>query len=155
MPNFKHITANNNLRELVKSAFDTEIKLAGAWGYNKEESTIIQANEHNLPLAQFEHTLASMRAYLEMNMTQEKEDRYGSINLNETARESFDDKGLTFHKVGYEITAMKDEDYATFINEYKEGYGKDNFDLADHFKRRKKATLTRVVNHWFEVSSIL
>ena len=143
------------MRKVVKSAFDVDLEVAGAWGYNKEESTILQGNHNNSPLNQFEHTLASMRAYLEMNMTQEKKDRYGSINLNEISREYFEDNGLTYHEVNYEITAMKDDDYAIFINEYKEGYGKENFDLNDHFKRRKEKTLTRTVKHWFEVSSVL
>jgi len=155
MPNFKPITSSNNIREVVKSAFDVNLELTGAWGYKKEESTVLQGNHNNLPLNQFEHTLASMRAYLEMNMTQVKKDRYGSINLNEISRENYDDNGLTYHEVNYEITAMKDEDYATFINEYKEGYGKEEFDLNDHFKRRKEKTLTRTVKHWFEVSRVL
>lgn len=155
MPNFKPITSGNDMREVVKSAFDVDLEVAGAWGYNKEESTVLEGNQNNLPLNQFEHTLASMRAYLEMNMTQEKKDRYGSINLNEISRESFNDNGLTYHKVNYEITAMKDDDYATFVNAYKEGYGKETFNLTDHFKRRKEATLTRVVTHWFNVSSVL
>lgn len=155
MPKFKHITSNNDIKEVVRSAFDTDLELAGAWGYNKEECTIIQANDNNIPLNQLEHTLASMRAYLEMNMTQEKENRYGSINLNELSRESFDDKGLTYHEVSYEITAIKEGDYAKFINAYKEGYGKDSFDLDDHFKSRKEATLRRVVTHWFEVSKVI
>ena len=151
MPNFKPITSSNDMREVLKSAFDVDLEVAGAWGYNKEKSTVLQENHNNLPLNQFEHTLASMRTYLEMNMTQEKEDRYGSINLKEVSRESFDDNGLTYHEVSYEITAMKDDDYATFISEYKEGYGKDTFDLNDHFKRRKERTLTRTVKYWFEV----
>ena len=155
MPNFKPITSSNDMREVLKSAFDVDIEVSGAWGYNKKESTVLEGNHNNLPLNQFEHTLASMRAYLEMNMTQKKKDRYGSINLNETARESFNDNGLAYHEVNYEITAMKDEDYTTFINEYKEGYGKEDFDLNDHFKRRKERTLTRTVKHWFEVSSVL
>ena len=54
----------------------------------------------------------------------------------------------------YEITAMKENTYALFINEYKEGYGTEGFDLNEHFKRRKEATHTRIVTHWFEVSSI-
>ena len=154
MPNFKKIISDNNLREVIKSAFDTDLELSGAWGYTQAESTVLQANHHNLPLSQLEHTLVSMRSYLEMHMTQEKDDRYGSINVNEISRESVNEQGFIYHKVIYEITAMKDEDYTSFINEYKEGYGKDDFDLSDHFKRRKEKTLSRTVKYWFEVSAV-
>jgi hypothetical protein len=88
-------------------------------------------------------------------MTLEKEERYGSINVNETHREQIKINGLIFDKVIYEITAIHENIYASFIHEYKEGYGKENFDLHDHFKRRKEATLTRVVTHWFEVSKVI
>jgi hypothetical protein len=155
MSNFKHIPSDNDIRKMIKSAFDADLELDGAWGYSKEESTILQAKDNTVPIYQLEHTLALMRAYLEMNMTLEKEARYGSINVNEISREDFKNRGLHYHKINYEISAMKDEAYANFINEYKEGYGKDDFDLTEHFKKRKDATLTRVVVHWFEVSKVL
>ena len=46
---------------------------------------------------------------------------------------------------------MREDDYTSFINEYKEESETKGFDMADHFKRRKEATLTREVTHWFEV----
>jgi len=155
MSNFKQIESTNNLREVIKSAFDTELILSGAWGYTEAEATIIEANKQAISLSQLEHTLASMRAYLEMNMTLEKEERYGSINVNETTREQIKAGSHIYDKVTYEITAIQEDLYASFINEYKESYGKKNFDLNDHFNRRKEATLTRKVTHWFEVSSVI
>jgi hypothetical protein len=155
MSNFNKIETNNNLSEVIKSAFDTNFKLSGAWGYSKNESTIIEANDNNIPLNQFEHTLASMRTLLEMNIMQKKDNRYGSINLNEISRESLSQNSLIYHSIKYKVTAMKDNDYAIFINEYKEKYGKDDFDLSEHFKRRKEATITRYVTYWFEVSNII
>ena len=152
MSTFKQLESDGDLQEVIKSAFDTTLSVSGAWGYTQALATIIEKTD--LPTIQLEHTLASMRAYIEMNMTQEKEDRYGSINLNETLREQIQKDGLTYDKVIYEITAMKEGTYALFINEYKEGYGTEGFDLNEHFKRRKEATLTRVITHWFEVSNI-
>jgi DNA-binding PucR family transcriptional regulator len=131
------------------------LTLSGAWGYTQTQATVIEANEHAIPLSQLEHMLISMRTYLEMNMTLEKKQRYGSININETHRDQIKTNSLVFDKVTYEITAMQEDIYASFINEYKEGYGKENFDLNDHFKRRKEATLTRIVTYWFEVSKII
>jgi len=49
---------------------------------------------------------------------------------------------------------MKEDLYTAFIKEYKEGYGKENFDLIEHFKKRKEATLTREVTHYFKVNSV-
>ncbi|RRS32144.1 MAG: hypothetical protein P794_01850 [Epsilonproteobacteria bacterium (ex Lamellibrachia satsuma)] len=155
MPVFKQIFSNNDLKEVIKSAFDTDLPLNGAWGYTKSLSTVIEANQSNIPLPQLEHMITSMRAYLEMNMTLEKEERYGSINVNETAREQTKEDDLIYDKVTYEITAMREDTYAAFINEYKEGYGTTEFDLNGHFQKRKEATLTREVIHWFEVSKVI
>ena len=54
----------------------------------------------------------------------------------------------------YEITGIKEDLYNIFIKEYKEGYGKEDFDMSDHFKKRKDATLIREVVYYFEVSAL-
>ena len=46
---------------------------------------------------------------------------------------------------------MKERDYKIFIAEYKEKNGEADFDMSQHFQRRKEATLTREVIYWFEV----
>jgi len=149
MSQFDILKSDNNLQEIINTAFDTDLDISGSWGYTQELSTIIHTS--NAPLSQFQHMFASMRAYVEMNMTLEKENRYGSINLNETAREQINQDNLLYDKVTYSVTAMKENIYATFINAYKEGYGKEDFDLSEHFNKRKEATLTREVTHWFEI----
>ncbi len=154
MSDFKPIASNNDIKEVIRSAFDTDLDLSGAWGYSKETSTVIERNENSIPLNQLEHTLSSMRAYLEMNMTLSEEARYGSINVNELSRETIKEEGKIYHQVTYALTAMKESEYAIFIDEYKKGYGKEEFDLNDHFMRRKEKTLSRTVKHWFEVSRI-
>ena len=150
MPHFPPLSSDNDLKEVIKSAFDSDLPVDGSWGYAQDSSTKIESSD--IPLPQIEHIFASMRAYVEMNMTLEKENRYGSINLNELSREKIDNSGHSYHKVKYEITAMKESIYAQFIKEYKEGYGKVSFDLDTHFKRRKEATLHREVTHWFSLS---
>jgi len=146
MQKFKEIVAEENLREFVKVAFNADLNIAGAWGYTKELATVI-SKENEGSVAQIEFTLATMRAYLEMNMTLEEKERYGAINLTEVKRESFDN----FDKVTYEISAMKEHDYKRFIAEYKEKNGEADFDMSQHFQRRKEATLKREVIYWFEV----
>lgn len=149
MPKFQTLDTENNLKEIIKSAFDTELPINGSWGYTEALSTIIHTSD--IPLIQFEHMFASMRAYVEMNMTREKDERYGSINLTEISREELTLKEDTYHKVSYEITAIKESTYNTFIQEYKEHYGKESFDLNLHFQKRKEATLHREVLHWFKI----
>lgn len=144
MSNFKQIQPGDDIKEVIKAAFDADIEVKGEWGYTQALASVIENSEQ---IKQVEHTLATMRAYIEMNMTVQKEDRYGSINLNEKDRE--EEGG--FHKVTYEISAMKENEYAGFIDEYKAGHSQPEFDISDHFKRRKEATLTRKVTHWFEV----
>jgi hypothetical protein len=107
-----------------------------------------------MPIDQFEHTFAPMRAYIEMNMTLTKEERYGSINPHEIKREEIREADLVYDKVTYEVTGMKEDLYAFFIDEYKANSEKPDFDLADHFNRRKEATLKRTVEHWFEISTV-
>ena len=152
---FKQISNKNPIAEVIQSAFDTKLSLSGGWGYLQEDASVIEKNEQGVPLSQFEHMLASMRAYLEMNMTLDKTERYSSINLNELSRETIEENDKRFNKVTYEISAMKESTYTTFINEYKEEYGKESFDLQKHFERRKEETLTKIVNYWFEISKIM
>ena len=75
----------SGLKRDIKTAFDSDLPVTGSWGYTKDDVTIIEAS--NMPLKQIEHIFASMRAYVEMNMTLQEGERYGSINLNEKTRE--------------------------------------------------------------------
>ena len=149
---FEELKSDNDLKQIIKSAFDVDLDIAGSWGYTQELSTIIHSTD--TPLVQMEHIFASMRAYVEMNMTQEKEIRYGSINLNEVSRKKIVKDTLLYDVVTYKLTAMKEDIYAHFIKEYKEGYGKNDFDLSEHFTRRENSTLTREVTHWFETTQL-
>ena len=150
MPTFTPLISDNDIKEVIQSAFDTDLDIKGAWGYTEAQSTHIVHTD--MPLTQFEHIFASMRAYVEMNMTQEETTRYGSINLSEISRkESINDQG-TFHTVKYSLTAMLESTYTTFIKEYKACHGEKDFDLKLHFQKRKEATLHREVTHWFKIA---
>ena len=142
------------IKEVIQAAFDTSLPVSGGWGYRQDDATILEANSDNTPLTQLEHMLASMRAYLEMNLTVKESERYGSINLNEKSRKQHQDNGKVWDEVVYTLTAMKESDYAMFIEEYKEGYGKETFDMQAHFARRKEATLTQELTYWFDVTHI-
>jgi hypothetical protein len=155
MSSFKQIPSSEPIADVIKSAFDAVLPVEGGWGYDKHEATVFYDNPQQLPVEQLEHMLISMRAYLEMNMTLPKEARYGSINVNEKLRETVTEENHIYHKVVYEISAMKEEDYERFIEAYKEGYGKEMFDVDAHFRQRKAATLLRSVMYWFEVSKIV
>ncbi len=150
--NFQKIACEEDIKLLIKSAFSVELNLSGCFGYSKDEALII--NSTNAPLKQLEHTLASMRAILEMSMTLPKEKRYGAINVNEIQRETISSDDKRYDKVTYEITAMKESDYAAFIEEYKEGMEREGFDVEDHFRRRKEATIKREVTFWFDISNL-
>lgn len=149
MITFDQLSDDDKIQEVIKSAFDADIPIDGSWGYTKEASTIITTSD--TPYAQTEHMFASMRAYIEMNMTQDETSRYGSINVNELCREEITIDTHMYHKVSYEITAMIESLYTIFIKEYKENYGKKDFNLTEHFKKRKEATLKREVTHWFKL----
>jgi len=151
MITFEKLPETLDIRELIKTTFETDLELAGGWGYTKDDATIIEAIPPNMTLNQLEHMVTSIRAHLEMNITQEKENRYGAINANERAREESGSSDAIFNRVTYEITGIKEDIYNAFSKEYKEGYGKEEFDLNVHFRNRKEATLTREIVHFFKI----
>ena len=146
MQEFKEIEAEEDLANFIQVAFNADLKVSGGWGYTKALATIVeQGNEGSV--AQIEFTLATMRAYLEMNMTLEEDERYGAINLNELSRVVEGE----YEKVTYEISAMRELEYKKFIAEYKENSEKPDFNMTEHFNRRKEATLKREVIYWFKI----
>lgn len=154
MLQFKPIQNDNDLKEVIKSAFDMDLRVTGSWGYAPDEATIIEKTE-NMSIEELQYTIASMRTYIEMNMTLPKQERYGSINLNETERIETEKDNMLFYEVVYMVSAMKEEAYESFINEYKECFGKEDFDLALHFEKRKNATLTREIKYYFKINKTL
>ncbi|RLA75903.1 MAG: hypothetical protein DRG78_20090 [Epsilonproteobacteria bacterium] len=155
MITFQNIEDNHNTKKTINTLFGVELQLNGGWGYAIVDATTIEDIQEGIPIYQLEHMIVSMRSHLEMNITQEKDNRYAGINANELSRENIKKNEFTYDKVTYEITAMKEDIYNKFIQEYKEGYGKENFDITEHFKKRKEATLIREVVHYFEISKII
>jgi len=151
---FNELPPQDNLQAYIKAAFNMEFPLSGDWGYTQAQATVIESLPEGISLNQLEHTLAMMKAQLEMSLTQEENNRYSGINVNEKKRESITVGTDIFEKVTYEVAGMKEEDYSTFVQEYKDGYESNELDLNDHFKRRKEATLIREVYHYFEVSKV-
>ena len=147
MKQFKEITVKEDLQNFIKVVFNTDLKVSGAWGYSKTLATVIEQGNKG-SVAQTEFTLATMRAYLEMNMTLEEDERYGGIKLNELSRVTEGE----YEKVIYEVSAMRELEYKVFIAEYKENSENPNFDMMGHFNRRKEATLKREVSYWFKVA---
>jgi len=143
------IDSKESMRELVKMAFQTDLVISGAWGYSKELSTVLEDISPNTKV-QIQFTLATMRAYLEMNMTLGENERYAAINLNEIQRKL---EG-SYEKVSYEISAIKELEYNAFITEYKENLEKKTFDINEHFSKRKEATLKREVIYWFKIKEL-
>ncbi len=137
----------DDIKEVLKVAYDVELDVSGSWGYNKNSPTIIGKNTQT-PKAQLEYMLASMRVNLEMNITQPKESRFGGINVNELKREVIG----KIDKVTYVVSAIKESDYTFFIQEYKENHEKTSFDMEEHFRRRKEATIKKEIIYFFKLS---
>ena len=146
MQSFPTVSHEENLKGMIERVYETQIEVDGGWGYDQASATLLRPMP--FPKTQLQHNLAHMRVYLEMNIVQEETNRYGGIDLIEIDRESID----RYEKVTYRVTGILEGEYNDFINEYKEGYGKEDFDLNDHFARRKAATLTREIEYWFDLS---
>lgn len=140
----------DNIKNIIKVAFNLDLEVSGSWGYTQDKATIILDKKENINGVEL--SLATIRANLEMNMTLSEELRYASINLKEISREIINEGDKTYHKVLYEIEAMKESEYKIFIQEYKDNYKVLDFDLEGHFKRRKLATIKREIVYFFEIS---
>jgi len=146
MVTFPTMTNEGDLRAMIVRVYETDLDVSGEWGYDPQSATRLRPMP--FPKVQLQFNLAHMRVYLEMNITQPETDRYGGIDLQEIEREQVGDR----ERVRYRVTGIPEAEYNAFIDEYKEGYGKEDFDLSDHFARRKAATLTREIEYWFDLS---
>ncbi len=150
MTETKQISALDDIQEVIKSAFGVDLDVAGGWGYSIEDAIAI--NQQGSNIKQIEHTLCSMRSHLELNLTRKQSQRYGGININELSRETLVVHDKNYDKVTYKIDAMLESIYSKFIDEYKQGYGKEEFDLEKHFSDRKNATEHKSVEMFFLLS---
>ncbi len=149
---FQELPSGDEIREVINSSFDITLDISGDWGYTRERA--LHLGKIDGEIEQIEHMLASMRAYLEMNMTQPQECRYGAINVNERSRERVEEEGRIYDKVVYEASGMLESEYAAFIEEYKERYDTPGFDIADHFRRREASRVTVMRPFWFDRTAL-
>jgi len=154
MTDFNQIQDEMNIQKLIKETFDTDLPLSVGWGYTQEKATVIESLPEGMTVPQLQHMITSIRTHLEMNITQAQANRYGAINPGEKSREAFKSANTLFEKITYVVTAMKEDTYNAFIKEYKAGYEQESFDIADHFKRREEATLTREIDYYFDVTAL-
>ncbi len=144
----KVLEAVDKIRDIIKSAFEVDLDIEGGWGYDNNTATIVN-NLEDMPLEQFVHTFATIRAILEMNLSLEEDEKYAGINANFEESKKFEINNNTYDVLTFKITAIKEKLYANFIKEYKDNYGKENFNLAEHFKQREENTIVRYVDYWF------
>lgn len=137
----------------IETLFDIKLNIDGGWGYEPNDAIILLSPLAS-PLTQLEFTLASMRTHIEMNLMLPEEKRFGGINLKELARTLETIGPKSYEKIRYEVTAIPETLYKSFIQQYKEGYEKPDFDMQAHFDARKEATLSREITCFFDISSI-
>ena len=146
---FKQITPVDDMSGLVEEVFDVKLDISGGWGYDYKTSVIV--NSLDTSIDQFLNLFANLRANIEMNMTLEEDDRYGGINVHFLDGEQFTIENKTYDHIRFEVTAMREKEYAKVIQEYKDNYGKnENFDMDKHFKKREELTIKIVADFWFE-----
>lgn len=133
---FKQIVPVDDISGLILEVFDVKLDISGGWGYDYKNSVVV--NSLDMPIDQFLNLFANLRANIEMNLTLEEDERYGGINVHFLNGEQFTIDNKTYDHVTFEITAMKEKEYAKVIQEYKDNYGKnENFDMDKHFKKEK------------------
>lgn len=146
---FKKIEAVDDIAGLILEVFEVKLDISGGWGYDNKNPVVV--NSLDMPIDQFLNLFANIRANIEMNLTLEEDVRYGGINVHFLDGEQFTVENKTYDHVTFEITAMKEKEYAKVIQEYKDNYGKnENFDMEKHFNKRKELTIKQVSDFWFE-----
>ena len=141
-----------NIREAIKNIFDLDLEISGGWGYNQQSALKIEKIESSFE--QFAHTFAIIRANVEMNIMQEESNRYSGLNVHIENEEEMREDDIKYKIISFKITATQIEQNNAFIKEYKENYGKAEFDLTQHFAKRKEATITRTIECWFDTTDI-
>jgi len=144
---FEKVEPVENIRQVLQDVFEVDLNIEGGWGYDNNTATIV--NNLDVPLDQFVHMYSTIRATIEMNLMLDEENRFGGINTNFEESKKFEIENKTYDVLTFKITAINEKMYAKFIKEYKDGYGKKEFDLSDHFKRREENTVSRYVDYWF------
>lgn len=146
---FKQIESVENISALIEEVFDIKLDISGGWGYNHQNPIVV--NTLDIPIDQFLSLFANLRSNIEMNLTLEEEERYGGINVHFLDGKQFSIENKTYDHIRFEITGMREKEYAEVIKEYKDNYGKnENFDMNGHFEKRKELTIKREVDFWFE-----
>ena len=146
------IPPGDDVKEVIRAAFDVDLELSGDWGYTRERAMVVKRTD--VPLQQLEHTLASMRAYIEMHLTMPEEERYGAINVNEKTRECISENNKIYDKITYEISGMLERDYEALIEEYKAGYESPGFDIEAHFQKRREKSVVLERDFWFDITHV-
>lgn len=146
---FEKIDLVDDLSGVINDIFQVELDIDGGWGYDNNNPVIV--NSLKMPINEFLDMFAMIRSNIEMNLMLDEEKRFSGINVNfiEGKQVKIDNK--IFDVLTYEISAIKEKEYAFFIQEYKDNYGKNlQFDLNDHFERRKKSSISIQTDFWFE-----
>lgn len=144
---FDKLTPVDDISGVLEDVFGLKLDVYGGWGY--DNNSVLKVRNINIPKKQFFHTFASMRANIEMNLILDEDQRYGGINVSEIQNSELKVDNKTYEVVTFKITAMKEKKYNDFIQEYKDNYGKDDFDIAKHFKDREENTIEINQDFWF------
>lgn len=147
--NFKRVDEVDDISGVIKDVFGVSLDISGGWGYDHRNAIIVNSLE--LPINEFLNMFAIIRANIEMNLTLDENERYSGINVNFIDGQQIEVDNMLYDMITYEITAIKEKDYAFYIQEYKDNYGKNKeFDLEKHFKKRKESTISIKADYWFK-----
>lgn len=144
---FDNLPAVDDISGVIKDIFGVDLDIRGGWGYNNHLA--LEVKSLDIPSEQFFQMFASMRANVEMNLTLEEESRYAGINVTKLEQKEFEIENKKYDVLTFKITAIKEKEYNHFIQEYKDNFGKKEFDLEQHFKLREESTLKIESDFWF------
>ncbi len=142
---FIKIEDKNDIKQSVSELFGLDLPISGGWGYDEQSAICIKSLDKSKE--EMFLLLGSLRANVELSALKAEDERFGGIN---PSIKSIEEVG-GFVKVTFSIEAMRKNIYNELINEYKEGYGKADFDIAAHFEKRKQASIKEDMICYFQL----
>jgi len=144
---FENLPAVDDISGVIEDIFGVKLDVSGGWGYDNNSALIVKSLD--VPLVQFFQMFASMRANIEMNLTLDEDTRYAGINVTQLEHKEFKIENDKYDILTFKVAGIKEKEYNNFIQEYKENFGKKEFDLDKHFKLREESTIKIESDFWF------
>ena len=158
-----YISSRDTPREILAADFKSvgEIPIKGGWGYTLDDAVIIDKSDPVVPKGipfdgvGIEYIFVEKRIYEELIIFRPLNDRYSGIRWKLLSQYLNSFNGRSYDVLKFEITALKDKDWAELKAEWKgpNGNGSPGFDTKAHIEKRDSKIIRYVGKYYFDITS--